>query len=136
MNTQQRGQFAQLKVELRSAEKECIVSKPTIDARYDLIIDDGSKLTRVQIKYADGKSINSDGVVVVNFRRWAGDKRTETHNYLSSEVDAILVYIAKVDKICWLPPEVFDDKPNLYLRLEPPKNGQKTGIVMAEDYYW
>ena len=137
MNTQQKGQYAQLKVEIRAAELGYIVSKPTIDTRYDLIIDDGMKLHKVQIKYGNGKSPNdSDGVIVVDLRKWAGDKRTEKRSYHSDEVDAILVYIPAIDKICWIPPEIFDGRPNLYLRFLPPKNNQTKGVLMVDDFYW
>jgi hypothetical protein len=134
MNTQQKGQFAQLKVEQVAAEKGYVVSKPTIDTRYDLIIDDGESLHKVQVKYAGSKTTN--GSINVGLRRWAGDKRHVTRNYTTAEVDGILVYIPQIDRVCWLPPELFDNKPAIVLRLEPTKSGQKKGINFAKDYFW
>lgn len=137
MTTQQKGQYAQLKVELRAAELGYIVSKPTVDARYDLVLDDGNQLHKVQIKYSNSKSPHGDdGVVVVELLRWAGDKRSEKRCYHSNEIDVVIAYLPIVDKLCWIPSDVFDGRPNLYLRLVPPKNNQTKGILMAEDFYW
>ena len=44
-----KGIIAQLKAELRANELGFIVSKPTTEnCRYDMIIDDGKKLNRIQ----------------------------------------------------------------------------------------
>ena len=55
----QKGEIAQLKVQLRAAEKGVTLSKPLIDSRYDFIRDDGRKQERAQVKYASGKSPHS-----------------------------------------------------------------------------
>jgi hypothetical protein len=134
VNTQQKGQYAQLKVELRASEKGLIVSCPTVDTRYDLIIDTGEKLCRVQVKYADGKVSHSTGSVLVGLRRWAGDKRHVTRNYQREEVDAILVYLPKVDRVCWLPPELFHNKSSIVLRINPQRRNRNAHLV--ENFYW
>ena len=136
MDTQQKGEYAQLKVQQRAVEFGFIVSVPTVDTRYDLILDDGKQLLKVQVKYADGSFNDSSGSVRLDLRRWAGDKRTETRNYQRNEVDAILVYIPKIDDICWLPPALFHDKPALSIRYEPTRSGQKANIHFASDLIW
>ena len=136
MNTQSKGQAAQLKVEFRAAEKGFTVSRPTTDTRYDLIIDDGKQLLKAQIKYANGTSgHNTTGSVVVALRRWAGDKRHEWRTY-GKEVDILLVYVPVVDKVCCIPPELFRDKPSLTLRYKPAKSGVKKTVHMVDDYLW
>lgn len=135
MNTQQKGEYAHLKVQLRAIEKGCTVSIPLLPVRYDLIVDDGKDLHRVQVKYADGRTTHAEGSVVVNLRRWAGDKRTETRNYRKGEVDAILVYVAPVDVLCWLPIEMVDDKSSIVLRFAKAK--KKTPRAhLVEDLEW
>jgi hypothetical protein len=39
----------------------------------------------------------SYGAVQVNLRRWAGNKRWITRNYEKEEVDALLVYVPRVN---------------------------------------
>ena len=51
--THQKGELAQLMVQARAVQKGFITSKPTVEARYDLVIDILGKLERTQIKYAD-----------------------------------------------------------------------------------
>ena len=58
-----KGIIAQLKAELRANELGFIVSKPTTEnCRYDMIIDDGKKLNRIQIKYCSYNQKNSSYV--------------------------------------------------------------------------
>lgn len=60
-----KGQIAVNKTELRAIELGYIPSKPIYNVRYDLVLDDGKKLTRIQIKYADGVPSHSTGAIVV-----------------------------------------------------------------------
>lgn len=124
-----------LKAELRAVEKGYIVSKPTIDTRYDMIIDDKECLYRVQVKYADGMSSSSEGCVLVDLRRRNGNDTLNSRTYLETEIDSVVVYIPRIDRLCWFPPEKFHDKVQIFIRLEPPKNNIKC-VTMAQDYYW
>ncbi len=136
LSTQHKGQIAHIKVELRAAEKSFIVSKPTIDARYDLIVDDGDTLHRVQIKYANHHDKRISGAVYVDLRTWPGNKKEGRKPYSADEIDAVLVYISLLDKICWIPPSLFNNKTTIVLRYEKPKNGCKSGFNLIEDYIW
>src|SRR5204863_7028373 len=96
-STHQKGEIAQLQVQLRAAEKGIVLSKPLIDSRYDFILDDGVKLERVQVKYASGKAQNCQGSIRINLKSWEGRKMRR--RYSVNEVDALLVYIPQIDKI-------------------------------------
>ena len=135
MNTQEKGQVAQLKVELRTLEKGFIASRPVIDSRYDLVIDDGIKLWKVQIKYVDSKPKTSE-VVNVDLRKYPGNDTRKRRVYTKKEIDAVIAYIPKIDILCWLPPELFDGKVGVYLRIGPAKNSQKKGVHFAHDLIW
>lgn len=111
-----------------------IPNRPLMDCRYDMIVDDGKKLWRVQVKYANGKPANTDGSVVVKLEY--NDRTKHSYTYHEDEVDALVVYIPKLDKLCWLPLEVFVGKKRLSVRIEPPKSGQKKGLVLASNYFW
>jgi hypothetical protein len=136
LKTDDKAKLAELKVELRAHEKGYIVSRPTKPARYDLIIDCSGRLYRVQVKYGGGKSLNSTGVVVVNLRSYVGNKSTDFKVYSASEVDILAVYLPELDKICWLSPEVFENKNALYLRTQISKNNQRQKCYFVDDFVW
>ena len=136
ITTNVKGQLAASKVELRALELGYIPSRPIFDARYDLILDDPKthQLIRVQIKYADAKLSKSEGSVSVKLA-YENRKRTR-YTYQDGEVDGLIVYIPKVDKLCFIPPRMFVGKERISLRYTKTKNHQQKGVVFARDYYW
>lgn len=134
VTTNVKGQLAVTKTELRALELGFMSSRPIFDGRYDLIIDNKEKLLRIQIKYANGKSSNSSGNVVVKLDY---ENRVKKHfTYQMNEVDVLIVYIPEVDKLCYFPKDVFVGKRKLNIRLKPAKNNQTKGVIAAKDYYW
>ncbi|MBI4035124.1 MAG: hypothetical protein HY381_01885 [Candidatus Chisholmbacteria bacterium] len=129
-----KGQLAEYKAGLRALELGYTPSKPIFSARYDLILDDTKRLMRVQIKYADAKLSNSDGSVSVKLAY--EDRKRKVYTYQDKEVDGLIVYIPKIDKLCFFPPRVFVGKEKISIRYAKTKNNQKKGIVFAEDYFW
>src|SRR5215470_2778787 len=128
-----KAEIAMVKVWMRALQLGAFVSKPIFEgARYDYIIERDGKLYRAQVKYADGKNKTADGVVVVNLRKQI--KKNKNHPYDESEVDALVVYMPKIEKVCWFGPEVFCGKQSLSIRISPTKNGQIKGCLAAEDY--
>ena len=133
-STHQKGEIAQLRVQLRAAEKGVILSKPLIDSRYDFILDDGKKLERVQVKYANGRWPNSQGSIRINLKSWEGRKLHR--RYGSDEVDALLVYIPQIDEVLRFETNIFCERSGFTVRIEPAKNGQSKGILDAKDFIW
>lgn len=134
ITTNTKGQLAVSKAELRAFELGYLPSRPLYDARYDLIIDDGRHLSRLQVKYGDGKPTNANGSIVVKLEYT--DRRKNTYTYQENEVDGLIVYIPRIDKLCFLPKKIFVGKKKLSIRVLKSKNNQKKGIIAAEDYYW
>lgn len=134
MTSNIKGQIAASKAELRALELGYITSKPTFDTRYDLILDDHKNLIRVQVKYADGKLSNSTGSAMVKLGYQ--DRKKNVFTYKAEEVDALIVYLPKVDKLCFFPCSVFVGKEKIHVRYEKSKNNQNKGILYAKDYYW
>lgn len=130
-----KGQLAVSKVETHAAELGLIPCRPIMDCRYDVIIDDGMKLWRVQVKYANGKPSNTDGSVLAKLV-YETRHRRQSITYNNQEVDALIVYIPKIDKLCWFPPDVFVGKKRLAIRISKSINGQKKKIYYADDYLW
>jgi hypothetical protein len=130
-----KAEIAMVKVGLRALQVGAFVSKPIFEgARYDYIIERDGKLYRAQVKYADGKHKKTVGAVQVNLRKQI--KKNKNQPYSDSEIDVLVIYIPKIDKICWFGPEVFCGKQNLSIRIAPAKNGQVKGCLAAEDYLW
>lgn len=129
-----KGQLAQSKAELRSLEKGYLPSRPIYDNRYDLIVDTTKELLKLQVKYADGKPSSSNGSVIVKLAY--EDRQKKVHTYQQNEVDGLLVYIPKIDKVCFFTTDMFIGKRNLCIRIEKPKNNQKRGVIFAKDYLW
>ncbi len=130
-----KADLARLKVEMRALELGVVCSRPVIEGtRYDCIIDTGKRLYRAQIKYANGKCSGATGVVTVNLRKEI--RKEKNHPYTDNEIDVLLVYVPKIDRVCWFGPEVFNRKSALAIRLAPTRNGQIKHCLPAEDYLW
>jgi hypothetical protein len=127
--TEQKGQIAQAKVLIEAARKGVMVLFPATQARYDLVLDYKGRFYRAQVKYADGKAQHSVGAVSLHLRR-------RKKCYTADEIDVLLVYLPQIDRVVWFGPEVFNNKATLYLRLQPSKNGQKSGCRMVEEFIW
>lgn len=129
-----KGQLAVSKAEMRAFDLGFIPSRPLYDSRYDLIIDNRKSLIRVQVKYGNGKSSSSQGAVVVKLDY---ENRTKNHfEYKHEEVDALVVYLPKIDKLCYFPLKIFEGKRKLSIRLDKPKSNQINKIIFAKDYFW
>lgn len=132
-STNMKGEIAELKVQLRATEKGIVVSRPTTEARYDLVIDDG-QLKRVQVKYSDhGHSCCRGALRVI---RKSQSKSAKTRTYTDNEVDVLAVYSPKLEKILWFDTEQFAGKSALNIRIKPSTNGQKEGTLWWEDFVW
>lgn len=129
--THQKGQIAQLKVELRAMELGWIIARPNIESRYDLILDDGVKMYRGQIKYV---SHILNGSIVLDLRRSCrgGPKKL----YSANEIDVVLVYAPQIERILWVGPELFDNVKTIAFRLTDPKKNCGKQHLFAKDFYW
>jgi hypothetical protein len=134
ITTNIKGQLALSKTELRALELGFLPSRPLFDARYDLIIDTHDRLLRLQVKYANGKITHSDGSVRVKLEYISRTKNVYT--YHQGEIDGLIVYIPRIDKLCFFPPEVYIGKTHLCIRIMPSKNNQTKGVLLAENYLW
>lgn len=132
MSRKLKEKMAELKVEMMAAQKGWTVSRPTSTSRYDLVLDDGDRLHRAQVKYAGAEPKASSGVVYF----FANNGPDSPAFYSNKEIDVIVVYIPQIDKLVWIGPEFFEGKSAFYIRLEPTKNNQKKGLFWATDHLW
>jgi hypothetical protein len=130
-----KADIARLKVEMRALELNVICSRPVVEGtRYDLILDNGERLYRAQVKYGNGRSTTAEGVVEVNLRKEI--RKEKNQPYLKEEIDVLLIYLPILDKICWFGPEIFHGRGALSIRIAPTKNGQIKHCLPAEKYFW
>jgi PD-(D/E)XK endonuclease len=129
LTTEQKGQIAFLKVQAQALLKNATVLLPTMPRRYDLVLQWQGRFHRCQVKYADARSMHSQGAAPLDLR-----KRKKT--YSQAEIDAILVYLPQIDKVIWLPPALFHEKTVLYLRWLPAKNNQRRRCIMVDELVW
>ena len=130
-----KGVEAQLRAELRANELGYHVSRPTTEnCRYDMIIDTGAKLYRVQVKYCEAVSPHSRGAVVLDLRKRVGGGQIRC--YSADEIDAVVVYVKPADCLCYIPASLISGRQTLTIRYEPSRNHQSQNVVWYGDYLW
>jgi hypothetical protein len=95
-------------------------------ARYDLAYDEDAHLVRVQCKTA----VLRNGCLSFNSRSLARDG---SMIHYDGDADMFGIYSPDTGAVYLVPVELVARSKGS-LRLEPPKNGQKNGILWAEDY--
>lgn len=133
MGPNQKGAIAEMAVAAEAAKHGLEVLWPlTEHMRYDLAIDLGGEIVRVQCKWA-----RTDGdVVMVNLTTnhltpLAGYKRSK---YSPEEIDVVIAYCLEVDKCYVLPVELVQGRSSFHLRLTPTRNKQRAAVNSAADY--
>lgn len=136
MNRKQKGELAKLKVELRANDKGVVVSRPTTEARYDLILDFGGTLKRAQVKYAGRALSHAIGSVSADLRSRNGVRKRATRSYSADEIDLLFVYVPQLDEVLLFEPDMFSGRESIAIRIKAPRNGQQKGITLATDHIW
>jgi hypothetical protein len=100
--------------------------------RYDLVIDEGHKLSRVQCK--TGRLLAG----AVRFRACSSyahhlNPKVIKRDYLG-EIDHFGVYCVETQDVYLVPIESAQVRRECSLRVDPSRNGQKLGIRQAADY--
>jgi hypothetical protein len=131
--THAKGEIAKLKTQLRATEKGFTVSIPSLEARYDVIVDDGQRLHRVQIKYCDSQK--SKNAIHVDLRKECRNNG-KVKLYTAIEIDAVVVYSSLTDKCYWLGAEQFNNRQSLALRFAASSNRQEKRVRLAVDFEW
>ena len=126
-----KGAVAELEIELAATRLGIPVLKPVAEhGRYDIGLEIGGRLFRVQCKWA--RLIGDKSVIYVQI----GGNRSTPSGYVRSvyttaEVDLIAAYCGELDRCYLIPIEIAAGLHALHLRLEPAKNGQRAGIREA-----
>jgi len=103
------------------------------DCDYDLVVDRGGQLERVQVKYTE-----SDGCIVqVRCRSHSltNGRVKQTKRYTAETIDWLAVWDATTDTCYYVPASVLGSgRSLLHLRLTPARNSQVLGTRNAADF--
>jgi len=129
-HTKNKGDLGVLKAQLDLYEKGYLILTPhTEHSPFDLVGYKDGKFLRIQVKYRTAKNDK----IEVPFRTcWADKNGTHTQDYDKNEIDVMCVYCPDTDKCYYVNPKECNKTFNL--RLSTPKNNQKNGIHLAENY--
>lgn len=109
------------------------VFRPLLEhCRYDLVMEIGDRLQRVQCKWAP---LNA-GVIVVRLvsSRYTSNGNQVQSTYSADEIDAAAVYCEKLDSCYLIPVGLFAGMRQLHLRVQPPRNRQRASLHWASQY--
>ncbi len=128
----QKGSIAESAIVHAAIKLGIGVYKPVNEGlRYDLIFDVGSRLVRVQCKWA----LRHGEVVVVPCRSVRRTRLGVVRRlYTAEEVDAFAAYCNELDRCYFLALDRFAGRTAVQLRLVPARNNQRLGIVWADDH--
>jgi hypothetical protein len=132
LSTSQKGAAAEAEIAAAAIRLDLVVLRPLGDGgRYDLAVDTGARLLRVQCKWA-----SRHGEVIVAYcvtsRHTPGGYRRTT--YSSDEIDAIAIYSPDTDRSYLIPAREVDGCTTISLRLGPTRNNQAIKVRWAQDY--
>jgi hypothetical protein len=99
-------------------------------AAYDLIVDTGKRLLKVQAKTAWIRA----GCMNYHSRRRVGGSYNDRRAYEDGEIDYFAVYCPQTNSLFVIPAEGHG-KAGM-LRIEPTKNNQKKMVKWAKDFSW
>jgi hypothetical protein len=132
MTPDRKGAIAEAVIAAELTRLGCDVYRPIADGgRYDLVVDTGGRLLRVQCKWAALRG----AVVVVGLRTCRLTPRGYIRTtYGAQEIDGTAAYCDELKRCFWLPITEFAGQSLLHLRLRPARNGQRQGLKWAEHY--
>ena len=129
-HTKNKGDLGVLKAQLDLYEKGYLILTPhTEHSPFDLVGYKDGKFLRIQVKYRASKN---EKIEVSFTTSWADKNGTHTQDYDKNEIDVMCVYCPDTDKCYYINPQECNKTFNL--RLSTPKNNQKNGVHLAEDY--
>ena len=128
MTPHRKGAIAETRIAAELTRLGFDVYRPVAEGgRYDLLVDCGARLVRVQCKWAVRA-----GVIAVRPARRASPRAATCGRPTDSARSTASRHIAPQLESCyWLPMTEFDGRARCPLRLQPAGNGQQSGLNWA-----
>ena len=131
INTQLKGCITEQKCFLKCLEEGFTVSRPLFDnARYDFILDTGTKLLRIQIKTSHWKDEEHTAFVFNGYSQHSTGNGNKRMIYTNKEID---YFMTEKDNIFYLYPAEEKGFKEKCLRLSS-KQANQPSIIWAKNY--
>lgn len=128
MHTTLKGDISVMRVIVALMQRGETVLRPVSEyQRYDLALDRGGSLYRIQAKTGCVRN----GCIVIRVHSSPGGKGCARY---TGQVEAIGVFCPQTDTCYLIPMEMVGGRTYSYLRVEPPRNHQRRKILLAADY--
>jgi PD-(D/E)XK endonuclease len=132
LTTNAKGAIAEAALAKAALEVRYDVYRPMFEGgRYDLILDTGDTLLRVQCKWAP---LHSDVVVIRSYSTRRNAEGLVRRPYVQGEFDALGAYCEALERCYLIPYEAISGATQLHLRIAPARNNQHLGVHLASHY--
>jgi hypothetical protein len=132
LSTNQKGAWAEAEIVAAAVRLDLCVLRPLCEGRrYDIVIDLGHKMLRVQCKWA--AQMGDVLGIRTSTSRYTPRGYVRT-TYSPTEIDAIAIFSSEVNRCYLVPSADVEGQSYLYLRLAPTRNNQAQGVRWAADY--
>jgi prevent-host-death family protein len=134
MTSNRKGAIAEAAIALEAIKLGIPVLKPVAEhGRYDLGLEVGDRILRVQCKWG---ALEADGSVikVALQSSWLTPAGYVRSPYGHDEIDMVAVYCQPLDRCYLLPGVLACGRSAIYLRVTPPRNGQRACVNDASDF--
>jgi prevent-host-death family protein len=134
LSTNQKGGIAETAIAAAATKLDIPVLRPVVEhGRYDLAFEIGDEILRVQCKWG---ALDTDGAIIKvslqsSYLTPSGYVRTP---YAADEIDLVAVYCADLNQCYLLPSSLACHRTSVFLRVTPPRNGQRACINLASDF--
>ena len=127
-----KGAIAETQIAAEAVRLGIVVLRPIVEGRrYDLVLDTGSRLLRIQCKWGKRKG----GVISVHTRSCRHTPRGYVRStYSPAEIDGIAVYCPDTSRCYFLPIDEVASRHAVHLRLVRAANNQEVAIKYAASY--
>jgi hypothetical protein len=131
MNNKHKGTIAESVFTTEALKRGWTVSLPYGDnARYDVILDRGNGLERLQIK---SSTLRNKSIVAYTRSIYNNSKGQQCKTYTAEEIDGFVIYSPELDSLYLVPIEKQEGKKSINLTLES-RNPNHPMLNWAKDY--
>jgi len=132
LSTSRKGALAEAEIAAALIRLDLIVLRPLCEGgRYDLVVDTGPRLLRIQCKWASRHGDVLTARCSTSRHTPSGYLRSTYH---ADEVDAIAAYAPHNDRCYLIPIDEVDGHKMISLRLAATRNNQAERVRWARDY--
>jgi hypothetical protein len=132
LSSSRKGAAAEAEITATAIRLGLVVLRPLCEgSRYDLAIDTGTAILRIQCKWASLRKEVLTARCITSRHTPGGYRRTR---YSATEIDAIALYAPDTDCCYLLPVSEVEDHSTISLRIAPTRNNQAKSVRWAHDY--